>query len=333
MKTGAYKGVKECDKTREFVKLIASKANQLNNVGVYIYPTDRNAFKDAQSGALSKVLSEKFPGVKFDYVFEIHFNAFDISAFGTECFVIPEENGIAVEQAIMKNVSKFFKLRDNDNIFDGVKRTRFLVIDTFKKMGISGALFETCFIDNESDMNTYEDKKDLIAQGIVDGIATGFGLNKKATTTTTTTSKPKVSASTSSGFKKNDKVVLSKNATVYQGASKGVKIPSSVKGKTYTIQNISSDSKQLLLKEIVSWVLASECSKKTSSSTKTNSTALKVGDTVKVKTKVDYNGIVNDPWVTEVLFEVMEIRGDRVVVGRKGAVIGAWLKSKVSKVK
>lgn len=59
-------------------------------------------------------------------------------------------------------------------------------------------------------------------------------------------------------FNKNDKVVLSKNATVYQGASKGVKIPSSVKGKTYTVQD--SDDTKTLLKEISSWVLTKECS-------------------------------------------------------------------------
>lgn len=59
-------------------------------------------------------------------------------------------------------------------------------------------------------------------------------------------------------FSKNDKVVLSKNATTYKGASEGVKIPSSVKGKTYTVQD--SDDVKTLLKEIQSWVKTKECS-------------------------------------------------------------------------
>ena len=62
----------------------------------------------------------------------------------------------------------------------------------------------------------------------------------------------------SNEFKVGDKVVLSGSATVYQGNDKGVKIPNSVKNKTYTIQEIDSKG-NLLLKEIFSWVLVSEC--------------------------------------------------------------------------
>lgn len=68
-----------------------------------------------------------------------------------------------------------------------------------------------------------------------------------------------VSSSPSKTIKEGGKVRLKTSATVYQGASKGVKIPSSVKGEIYTVQEISKDGKTLLLKEIVSWVLKSEC--------------------------------------------------------------------------
>lgn len=53
-----------------------------------------------------------------------------------------------------------------------------------------------------------------------------------------------------------DRVTLSNNATVYQGASKGVKIPPSKKGKVYTVQQVNNNI--VLLKELVSWVLKSE---------------------------------------------------------------------------
>lgn len=69
--------------------------------------------------------------------------------------------------------------------------------------------------------------------------------------------KPKKEENIVSKFEVGQKVLLNKNATTYQGNSKGVKIPSSIKNKEYTIQEVSKDT--LLLKEIYSWVLASEC--------------------------------------------------------------------------
>lgn len=59
-------------------------------------------------------------------------------------------------------------------------------------------------------------------------------------------------------FKVGNKVILKSSATTYQGNDKGVKIPTSVKNKEYTIQEIDSKG-NLLLKEIYSWVLGSEC--------------------------------------------------------------------------
>lgn len=161
-------GYREADLTRELVNLIAPKLRQYATVD--IYDQARNAFTDVNAGA--------FNIGRYDYVLEVHFNAFNLSAHGTECYVLPEEGGITVEQEIMKNMSKFFTLRDNDNIFDGVKKTRFAVINQVKRLGMSGALLETCFIDNQANMNTYQAKKNEIAQGITDGIAIGFGLKK-----------------------------------------------------------------------------------------------------------------------------------------------------------
>lgn len=54
-----------------------------------------------------------------------------------------------------------------------------------------------------------------------------------------------------------DRVHLLEDATVYQGASLGVPIPSSIKGHDYTIMQVGEHT--LLLKEIYSWVLKSQC--------------------------------------------------------------------------
>lgn len=161
-------GYKEADLTRELVNMIAVRLRDFATVTVYNQA--RNAFVDCKYGI--------FNARGYDYVLEVHFNASNGSGHGTECYVTTLEKGIGVEQKIMKNMGKYFRLRDNDSIFDGVKRTNFLVIKTCKKRGMSGALLEVCFIDNKNDMTVYQANKNRIADGIVSGIADGFGLKK-----------------------------------------------------------------------------------------------------------------------------------------------------------
>jgi len=226
-------GYKEADLTRELVNNLAKKLKQYATVD--IYNQNRNAFYDCQNGV--------FNISKYDYVFEVHFNASaNGKGRGSECYVTTRENGITVEQAIMRNMIKFFTLRDNDSVFDGVKRTNFLVINTVKSNGISGALLETCFIDNKEDINIYQKNKDKVAQAICDGIVSGFGLKKNSTSTNNTqiTSKPAMAKTIKTGDKvkvlkavqynnqpfvcyykeydvievKNDRVVIGKNKTV-----------------------------------------------------------------------------------------------------------------------
>lgn len=58
---------------------------------------------------------------------------------------------------------------------------------------------------------------------------------------------------------------------------------------------------------------------------------LKKGDKVKVKTQYDYNGIKNDNWVLLETFEVLKMQNDRIVIGRNGAITGAWNKKDLVK--
>lgn len=161
-------GYKEFELTRELTKLIKNTLKDYATVD--IYDTTRNAYKDIQSG--------KFNIGKYDYAFEVHFNAFNGNAHGTEIFVTTKEKGISVEQGIMKKMSRYFTLRDDSKPVDGVKRTNFLVINTLKNKGISASLIETCFIDNKTDMKVYQANKDRIAKDIAQAIAEGFGLKK-----------------------------------------------------------------------------------------------------------------------------------------------------------
>ena len=176
-------GQTEAVLTRELADMVVERLKKYANV--YRYPKGRDAFADVQNGTFAKNMPLSFKNTH--YAFEIHFNAFrkdevkDGRKKGTECYVTSREAGITVEQEIMKNLSKYFPLRDNDNIFDGVKRTNFLVINTLKNNGISGALLETCFIDDADDMDTYLKNKGAIADAIVNGIVAGFGLGQANT--------------------------------------------------------------------------------------------------------------------------------------------------------
>lgn len=160
-------GYKEADLTRELADLVVSKLNTYTKV--YRYPRERNAYKDIKNGVFTKYLPIAFD--KIDYAFEIHFNAFDGNAKGTEIYITKSEKGYSIEQAIVNNIASIgFSNR-------GVKRSDFLVIKTLRNKGVSSALLETCFIDNANDIKTYQEHKNDIAQAIVNGIVERFGLN------------------------------------------------------------------------------------------------------------------------------------------------------------
>ena len=160
-------GYKEADITREFTKLVKKQLEKYADV--VIYNQSKNAHTDLKNGC--------FAIGGFDYVLEIHFNAFrDSSANGSEIYVTKQEKGITVEQHIMRKLSKYFKLRDGD----GVKRCNFDVINYIKnKCKTSCALLELCFITNKNDMKIYTKNKESIALDITIGIVEGFGLKKK----------------------------------------------------------------------------------------------------------------------------------------------------------
>lgn len=49
----------------------------------------------------------------------------------------------------------------------------------------------------------------------------------------------------------------------------------------------------------------------------------KVGDTVRITKNIDYNDTKLDSWVLNATFEIIEISGNRIVIGRNGAVTAA----------
>lgn len=165
-------GYKEADLTRKIVAAIEPKLKKYCSVGVY--PTSRNAYDDVQNGTFANHVPG---GIRsYNYVFEVHLNSSADDpdgngvTTGTEIYITSAEEGYTVETAILKNVcSMGFRNR-------GVKRKDFSVIATCKNYGVSSALLESCFIDDQDDVDLLVPNIDKLAQKVVDGIAGGFGL-------------------------------------------------------------------------------------------------------------------------------------------------------------
>ena len=156
-------GYKEADLTREVVNILADKLK--NYMTVEIYNQSRNAYEDVNNGTLQVNFAN------YNYVFEVHFNAFNGTAKGTEIFVTREEPATEVEEKIMNQLSKYFVVR-------GVKRKNFNVIAKARRSGVSSALIEVCFIDNAEDINVYQNNKDGIVGAIANGIIEGFSITQ-----------------------------------------------------------------------------------------------------------------------------------------------------------
>ena len=160
------KTYKEADLTREVVTALAKKLKEYADVTVY--DQKRNAFTDYNNGVLNK--NANFS--KYDFVLEIHFNAFkkdsgDGRIKGVEIYA---KSGSSIEPNICKNIAALgFANR-------GVKSNGYAVINTARSKGVRAALLEICFIDDADDMKLYLNKKEQV----VDAIVKGFGLKKTA---------------------------------------------------------------------------------------------------------------------------------------------------------
>lgn len=191
-------GYKEADLTRKIVAALEPKLKKYCSVGVY--PTSRNAYDDVQNGTFANHVPGEIRS--YNYVFEVHLNSSADDpdgngvTTGTEIYITSAEEEYTVETAILENVcSMGFRNR-------GVKRKDFSVIATCKNYGVSSALLESCFIDDQDDVDLLVPNIGKLAQKVVDGIAGGFGLKASSgSNTSTSTSKPSGGSSSSSGKK------------------------------------------------------------------------------------------------------------------------------------
>ena len=161
-------GYTEAVETRRMANAVAPLL-RAHGFEVALYDQSKDAYKVVTQGG-----SLPLSGVS--YVLEFHLNAAanytagNGVTTGTEIFVHTNEQGVAVEQAILRRIAALgFKNR-------GVKRSSGLaVLKHVFNRGVSHALVETCFIDDRDDMDLYGRKFDAITRAIADGVAEGFG--------------------------------------------------------------------------------------------------------------------------------------------------------------
>ncbi len=163
-------GFAEADLTIELVKILEDKFNAVG-IETVTYPYERNAFKDCRNGI---GLVTDFSNC--DYVLELHYNSGrndedgDNKVGGSEIYITPREATWNTENVILRNLEELgFTNR-------GVKKEDFLVINNVKNLGVSSALLEVCFIDDNDDMELYTANKGAVADCIVRAVCTGYGV-------------------------------------------------------------------------------------------------------------------------------------------------------------
>ncbi len=168
---GACKlGYEEAELTREFAELLKPELSKYATADIADMTKNWYSYHPKVDVAYFR---------KYDYVLEIHFNsnAKDLKGnrktTGTEIYVTRTEKYTSVEKNILKGVySLGFKNR-------GVKTKNFDLIWYIKKLGISSALLEVCFVDDRDDMDLYFIKKKDVARKVAEGIAEGFKLERR----------------------------------------------------------------------------------------------------------------------------------------------------------
>lgn len=164
--------VNEGDLNVQLTRLVAARLS--GYAEVVVYPYLRDYYRDNLNGRIAS----KYNMSNFDYVFEIHFNAYDGTTVGTNVQLhLKYTGGVTVEQAIADNLAARIGFRKRG--VNGInRRDDLLNMNTAFRKGVDYALLETCFYDNVSDLLKYRKSPEKVASAISDGIIAKFGLKK-----------------------------------------------------------------------------------------------------------------------------------------------------------
>ena len=158
-------GYWEANLTREALPMLASCLRGYDDTDVFTYPTARNAYADLKRGRPAYYFQD------FDCVVELHFNAFNGKAYGTET-LYRTSKGLAT--AVDKALAKAGGFTDR-----GPKlRTDLQNMNVAYTLEVPYILIETCFIDSKADMSKYEKAKAKVWADVAKAIADYYGLKK-----------------------------------------------------------------------------------------------------------------------------------------------------------
>lgn len=156
-------GYKEEDLTREMVSLIGNKL--YGEMPYYVYNTNLNCYRQCRNNYVPE-------WTQFEYVLEIHFNAYNESVSGTEILVHPSREGLEMERMMLS------KMRSIGFANRGIKiRNNLLIMNLCKRAGVKYALFEICFIDSRTDIAIYQQRKNDIALMIAHYLKAYYGVS------------------------------------------------------------------------------------------------------------------------------------------------------------
>ena len=142
-------GYRERDLTLEVTNLLAA---QHENIHAY---TAHNVYAQGTLATVAK---------GYDTVTEIHFNAFNKTAKGTEVLIHSTYEPDGVDTKLLSVLSKYFQNR-------GIKkRSNLANINIAYNKGINYRLVEICFIDNAEDIKIYQANKNRIAKEMAEAI-------------------------------------------------------------------------------------------------------------------------------------------------------------------
>lgn len=175
--------------------------------------------------------------------------------------------------------------------------------------GIAYRLLELGFITNSGDRSKAIGNMETLAIALAAGISGGPIRNQK----------PSVTGKT---------VTVAPHASHWSSSSKGAKIAQWVKGRTFAyrqerpIKQSRSNCEYLLYNkdQPIGWLLSQDCVGGVGSEVSGAGQPLKIGANVTLIKAVDYQGT---PLRTQGVYEVMEIKGDRAVIGKNGQVTAA----------
>lgn len=245
-------GITEAGKVREFASLMKRySGNQID------YITEQNVYEYRSLGSIGK---------GYETITELHFNAFNGQAKGAEVLIYAGYHPDELDQKLLSILARRFSNR-------GFKKVDWLYnANVAANRGYNYRLVEIAFIDNNSDMATYEANKEGMAREFVQAI-TG-----QAQSVSPSTNTPQSGAIS---YHVGDSVVVQKHVTHYQT---GQGISSWMKGRTFKIirvkdVNQSSSKKAYLLEGINSWVLEQDVTGSTNGHSEQTYTVQK-GDTL-----------------------------------------------------